>query len=69
MMRRALVTPSKDEFLHLFGDGHILKRGGALNDITTFQSPVLYQKGAGLFSILKGIGKRAIPFIIKKCCT
>ena len=36
-----------------------------MDDITTFQSPVLYQKGAGLFSLLRGIGKRAIPFIVK----
>ena len=65
MMRTALVIPSKDEFITLFEDPLVLKRGGALSDITTFQSPVLYQKGAGLFSFLQGIGRRAIPFIIK----
>jgi len=65
MMRTALVTPSKDSFLILIDDPHLLKRGGALSDITTFQSPILYQKGAGLFSFLKGIGRRAMPFIMK----
>ena len=64
-MRTALITPSKDDFFRLFEDPHVLKRGGALSDITTFQSPILYQKGAGLFSFLKGIGRRAIPFIMK----
>jgi len=65
MMRATLITPSKDEYLALFENPRILKRGGALSDITTFQSPVLYQKGAGLFSFLRGIGRRAIPFIMK----
>ena len=65
MMRTALITPSKDDFFMLFEDPHILKRGGALSDITTFQSPIVYQKGAGFFSFLKGIGRRAIPFIMK----
>ena len=65
MMRTDLMTPSKDEFLILFEDPHLLKRGGALSDITPFQSPILYQKGAGLFSFLKGISMRAMPFIMK----
>ena len=65
MMRTAFLIPSKNEFITLFEDPLVLKRGGALSDITTFQSPILYQKGAGLFSFLKGIGKRVIPFIIK----
>ena len=64
-MRTAFLIPSKNEFITLFEDPLVLKRGGALSDITTFQSPILYQKGAGLFSFLKGIGKRVIPFIIK----
>ena len=64
MMRAALVTPSKDEFLTLFRGPHLL-RGAGLSDITTFQSPILYQRGGGFFNILKGIGKRALPFIMK----
>ena len=65
MMRRSFIIPSRDEFITLFDDPLVLNRGGALSDIATFQSPVLYQKGSGLFSFLKGIGRRAIPFIIK----
>lgn len=65
MMRTALITPSKDDFFVLFDGSHFLKRGGGLSDITTFQSPIVYQKGGGLFSFLKGIGKRALPFIMK----
>lgn len=64
-MRTSLIIPSKEEFLSLFEDPHILKRGGSLSGISTFQSPIVYQKGAGLFSLLKGIGKRAFPFIMK----
>ena len=64
-MRTALMTPSKEIFLILFVDLQLLKRGEALSDITTFESPILYRKGAGIFSFVKGIGRRAMPFIMK----
>ena len=59
------MVPSTQEYLALFVQPRILKRGGGQSDISTFQSPIFYQKGAGLFSFLKGIGRRAIPFILK----
>lgn len=64
-MRAPLIIPTENEFLVLFQHPQILKKGGALSDIETFKSPIFYQRGSGIFSLLKGIGRRVLPFIIK----
>lgn len=65
MMRGSLIIPSQSEFLVLFQGPRTLKRGGALSDISTYQSPVFYQRGSGIFSLLRGIGRRVLPFLVK----
>ena len=52
------TRPSEDDFLALFANPILLKSGGGLADITTFKSPVYYQKGSGLLSWMTGIAKK-----------
>jgi hypothetical protein len=61
-MRVTYVEPSVEEFSRLF-DSNIIRHGGGLADIATFNSPVYYQRGSGFFSILSSIAKRSIPFL------
>jgi hypothetical protein len=60
--------PSSEDFLRLFSDGHnnvktYDYRGGGIGDIRTFESPLYYQRGSGIFSVIASIARRTIPFL------
>jgi len=64
-MRTPFIPPEADHYMILFQEPRLLSRGGGLDDIQTFKSPVIYQRGAGILSILGGIARKAIPFIVR----
>lgn len=43
----------------------IRTKGGRLVDTKIFESPVYFQKGSGLFSVLSEIAGKALPFITR----
>jgi hypothetical protein len=61
-MRVGYVYPTPDEFLILFSKADKI-RGGNLSDIQTFQSPVYFQRGSGIFSVISGLVRRTLPFL------
>lgn len=65
-MRNTFVLPSKREFDGLFLQGYV--RGGGLGDIRVFTPPPITQRGkrgGGIFTLLSGLAKRAVPFIMR----
>ena len=64
-MRVTFTPPSENEFKHLFLASP-LKKGGGLEDISIFQPKgIPHRRGSGIFSILSGVAKRVLPFLIK----
>ena len=64
-MRVTFTPPSENEFKQLFLASP-LKKGGGLEDINVFQPRgIPYRRGSGIFSILSGVAKRVLPFLIK----
>ena len=64
-MRRAFIPPTRHEFDGIFLEGHV--RGGGLEDIRIFLPPPIQRgrRGAGIFTALSGLAKRAIPFLMR----
>lgn len=60
-MRVSYTPPTAEQF------ELILKKkksiGGGLNDIQTFNSPVYYQQGGGLFSFIGNVIRRSLPIL------
>ena len=50
--------------MHILRASPTTKRGGALGDIRVFEAPY-HVRGSGLLSILRGIGRKAVPFLLK----
>ena len=50
--------------MHILRGSPTSKRGGALGDIRVFEAPY-HVRGSGLLSVLRGIGRKAIPFLLK----
>lgn len=66
-MAITFVPPTKREFDTLFLDRHSLK-GGGIENIKIFQPTAALQRtrrGGGIFNVLSGLAKRAIPFLIR----
>ena len=64
-MRVTFTPPSENEFKQLFLSSP-LKKGGGLEDISVFQPRGIPQRrGSGIFSILSGVAKRVLPFLMK----
>lgn len=61
-MRSAFIPPSVREFDTLF-----LERGGGLDDIKVFVPPSVSRgrRGGGIFNVLSGLAKKAIPFLMR----
>ena len=69
-MRVAFTPPSVGEYALVFRGKKRLKankkRGYGLSDIRVFIPPHLKEnRGGGLFSLLSGLTKRAVPFLMK----
>lgn len=64
-MRNMFIPPTRQEFDTLFLESHL--KGGGLHDIKVFYPPPLQRarRGGGIFSILSGLAKKAIPFLIR----
>ena len=67
-MRVQYTYPTAEDFLRLFSEGrHTIKtydhRGGGVGDIHTFESPLYYQRGSGIFSVIASLAKQTIPFL------
>ena len=60
-MRVHYIPPNVGDFIHLLQTS---PRGGSLSDIRVFEAPY-HTRGSGLLSILKGIGRKAIPFLMQ----
>ena len=60
-MRVSYFPPNDKTFDLLFARRKTVK-GGDLNSIEYFKSPIYYQRGSGLFNILSSIGRVAYPF-------
>lgn len=63
-MRTSYLIPTSKEFDILFQDRTRIV-GGSLSDIQTFKSPIYYQRGSGIFSVLGSIARRSLPFLRK----
>ena len=64
-MRVTFTPPSESEFKQLFLSTP-LKKGGGLEDISIFQPRgIPHRRGSGIFSILSGVAKRVLPFLMK----
>ncbi len=59
-MTRAFTPPTRAEYDLLFTQS----KGGGLDDIRVFIPPHS-RRGGGLFSVLSGFAKRAIPFLMR----
>lgn len=62
-MRVAFTPPTTREFDILF----LRRRGGGFDDINTFIPPGTRRgrRGGGIFNILSGLAKKAIPFLMR----
>ena len=64
-MRVTFTPPSETEFKQLFLSSP-LKKGGGLEDINIFQPRgIPHRRGSGIFSILTGVAKKVLPFLMK----
>ena len=63
-MRVTFTPPTESEFKQLFSL-QPMRKGGGFDDISVFQSPLGYRKGGGIFSLISGVAKRIIPFLIR----
>ena len=64
-MRVTFTPPSETEFKQLFLSSP-LKKGGGLEDISIFQPRgIPHRRGSGIFSILSGVAKKVLPFLMK----
>ena len=63
-MRQPFFPPTRIEFARVLNGSAGVKKGGGLGDISIFR-PSVYRRGGGLFSMLKGVAKTAIPFLFK----
>ena len=64
-MRITFTPPTESEFRQLFLSTP-LKKGGGLEDINIFQPKgIPYRRGSGIFSILSGVAKKVLPFLMK----
>ena len=64
-MRVTFTPPSETEFKQLFLSSP-LKKGGGLEDISIFQPKgIPHRRGSGIFSILTGVAKKVLPFLMK----
>lgn len=64
-MRVTFTPPSENEFKQLFLSTP-LKKGGGLEDISFFQPKgVPHKRGSGIFSVLSGVAKKILPFLMK----
>ena len=61
-MRVVYVQPSYKHYELLFAKREKI-RGGSLQDIDSFKSPIIYQRGSGFFSTLAGLVRRVLPFL------
>ena len=50
--------------MHILRASPKSKRGGALSNIRVFEAPY-HVKGSGLLSVLRGIGRKALPFLMQ----
>ena len=64
-MRVTFTPPSESEFKQLFLSSP-LKKGGGLEDINVFQpTGIPFRRGSGIFSILSGVAKKVLPFLMR----
>lgn len=65
-MRVSLIVPSQEEFGILFEEPPIKSlSGGGLSDIRIYDPVSHSLRGTGLFSMLAGLARKAIPFLTK----
>lgn len=64
-MRSTFIPPGRHDFDALFLESHA--RGGGLEDIRIFLPPPVQRgrRGGGIFNILSGLAKKAIPFLMR----
>ena len=64
-MKNSFIPPTRREFDALFLEGYV--RGGGIDDIRVFLPPPIQRtrRGGGIFSILSGLARKAIPFLIR----
>jgi hypothetical protein len=60
-MRVIYIAPRTEDFSVLFTKPAY--RGGGSDEIQAFNSPVFYQRGSGLFSVIGSLLRRSIPFL------
>ena len=64
-MRVTFTPPTENEFKQLFLSSP-LKKGGGLEDINIFQPRgITHRRGSGIFSLLTGVAKKVLPFLMK----
>lgn len=64
-MRSTFIPPARHEFDTLFLESPV--RGGGLEDIRIFLPPPVQRgrRGGGIFNVLSGLAKKAIPFLMR----
>jgi len=64
-MRSTFIPPARHEFDTLFLESHV--RGGGLDDIRIFLPPPVQRgrRGGGIFNVLSGLAKKAVPFLMR----
>lgn len=66
-MKTSFVPPTRREFDAVFSVGESAVRGGGIDDIRIFLPPSVQRskRGGGIFTVLSGLAKRAIPFLMR----
>ena len=63
-MRIVFIPPTAAEFSRLFSDDGQLS-GGGMQDIRIYTPPSRSPRGAGIVSLLAGLGKKIVPFLMR----
>lgn len=64
-MRSTFIPPARHEFDTLFLESQA--RGGGVEDIRIFLPPPVQRgrRGGGIFNVLSGLAKKAVPFLMR----
>lgn len=64
-MRYAYIPISVEDYDSIFNSETIPEGGGGLDSIRVYNPSGHYAKGGGLWSFIKGVGRRVLPFLKK----
>ena len=62
-MRYTYIPISEEDYATIFSNSETIPEGGGLDSIRVYNPSVHYARGGGLWSFIRGVGRRVLPFL------